>query len=177
MFVRTATRRAAVLAGPARRWTAASSSVASAAAAAAAAGDRSNTLARIAATVAGVGVGALLFESHNAEGADAAAAAAAAAEIIVGDDAPVGEHSDRWRNVIDNCVPAIVSLKMNSPRNFDTEKPGASQATGFVVDKERGLILTNRHVVHEGPVIAEAIFHNHERVPVKAVYRDPVHDF
>ena len=97
MFVRTATRRAAVLAGPARRWTAASSSVAYAAVAAAAAGDRSNTLARIAATVAGVGVGALLFESHNAEGADAAAAAAAAAaEIIVGDDAPVGEHSDRY---------------------------------------------------------------------------------
>lgn len=96
MFVRTATRRAAVLAGPARQWTAASSSVASAAVAAAAAGDRSNTLARIAATVAGVGVGALLFESHNAEGADAAAAAAAAAEIIVGDDAPVGEHSDRY---------------------------------------------------------------------------------
>ena len=26
-------------------------------------------------------------------------------------------------------------------------------------------------------MVAEAIFHNHERVAVKAVYRDPVHDF
>ena len=74
-------------------------------------------------------------------------------------------------------MPAIVSLKINSPVTFGSEKAGSSQATGFVVDKEQGLILTNRHVVHYGPVVAEAVFHNHERVPVTAVYRDPVHDF
>ena len=33
-----------------------------------------------------------------------------------------------------------------------------AQATGFVVDAERGLILTNRHVVTPGPVVAEAVF-------------------
>jgi pro-apoptotic serine protease NMA111 len=51
------------------------------------------------------------------------------------------------------------------------------QATGFVVDATRGLILTNRHVVTPGPIIAEAVFNNHEEVPVWPVYRDPVHDF
>lgn len=45
---------------------------------------------------------------------------------------------------------------------------------GFIVDKARGLILTNRHVVLPGPVVAEAIFQNREEVPVHALYRDPV---
>ena len=42
-------------------------------------------------------------------------------------------------------------------------------ATGFVVDAERGLILTNRHVVHQGPVTAEAIFLNDEEVRTAAL--------
>ena len=52
------------------------------------------------------------------------------------------------------------------------------QATGFVVDAERGLILTNRHVVTPGPVKAFAtVFLNREEVELEPVYRDPVHDF
>jgi len=38
--------------------------------------------------------------------------------------------------------------------SFDTESVGCSVATGFIVDAARGLILTNRHVVHQGPVTA-----------------------
>ena len=50
-------------------------------------------------------------------------------------------------------------------------------ATGFVVDKRRGLILTNRHVVTTGPVVAHAVFSSMEEVDAVAWYRDPVHDF
>ena len=50
-------------------------------------------------------------------------------------------------------------------------------ATGFVVDKRRGLLLTNRHVVTDGPVTADAIFMSKEEVQLVAFYRDPVHDF
>ena len=66
---------------------------------------------------------------------------------------------------------------MTSTRSFDTEVASSGYATGFVVDRERGIILTNRHVVKPGPVVAEAVFLNREEVPVRAVYRDPVHDF
>ncbi|MBT8079663.1 MAG: PDZ domain-containing protein, partial [Gammaproteobacteria bacterium] len=62
-------------------------------------------------------------------------------------------------------------------RAFDTEWNSSSQATGFVVDAERGLILTNRHVVTPGPVVAEAVFLNNEEVSLTPIYRDPVHDF
>ena len=55
--------------------------------------------------------------------------------------------------------------------------PGTGTATGFIVDAKQGLILTNRHVVTPGPVVAEAVFQNNEEVDVQAVYRDPVHDF
>ena len=45
------------------------------------------------------------------------------------------------------------------------------------MDAERGLILTNRHVVTPGPVVATAVFLNREEVELTPVYRDPVHDF
>ncbi len=32
-------------------------------------------------------------------------------------------------------------------------------------------------MVKPGPVVAEAVFLNREEIPVRAVYRDPVHDF
>ncbi len=82
-----------------------------------------------------------------------------------------------WQQTIDRVVPGVVSLRVNSPRAFDSETPGFLQATGFVVDADRGLILTNRHVVRSGPVVAEGVLLDHEEIPVRAVYRDPVHDF
>ena len=50
-------------------------------------------------------------------------------------------------------------------------------ATGFVVDKKQGIILTNRHVVEPGPVTSTAVFLNNEEVALQPIYRDPVHDF
>jgi S1-C subfamily serine protease len=82
-----------------------------------------------------------------------------------------------WRKTLDRVASAVVVLRVASPRGFDDVKPGTGVATGFVVDADRGLILTNRHVVTPGPVVAEAVFQNNEEVDVRAVYRDPVHDF
>ncbi len=89
-----------------------------------------------------------------------------------------GEHeADAWRATLEKISSSVVSIKIDSTRAFDTEWNQSSQATGFVVDAERGLILTNRHVVTPGPVHAEALFKNQEEVELKAIYRDPVHDF
>ncbi|MEE2665429.1 MAG: trypsin-like peptidase domain-containing protein [Myxococcota bacterium] len=82
-----------------------------------------------------------------------------------------------WRQTIDRVSPSIVELQVVTPRAFDGGGAGRSTATGFVVDAEHGLILTNRHVVTPGPVRAQAVFLDHEEVNVHAVYRDPVHDF
>jgi len=90
-------------------------------------------------------------------------------------DDPV--HQDAWQTSLEDVVAAVVVLRVQVPRAFDTEKAAYAMATGFVVDAEQGIILTNRHVVNPGPVVAEAVFLNHEEVEVHAVYRDPVHDF
>jgi len=82
-----------------------------------------------------------------------------------------------WSATLERISSGVVSIRVDSTRAFDTEWNSSSQATGFVVDAERGLILTNRHVVTPGPVVAEAIFRNNEEVRLTPVYRDPVHDF
>ena len=82
-----------------------------------------------------------------------------------------------WTSTLDRISSGVVSIRVDSTRAFDTEWNSSSQATGFVVDAKRGLILTNRHVVTPGPVVAEAVFRNNEEVRLIPVYRDPVHDF
>jgi len=82
-----------------------------------------------------------------------------------------------WKETLERISSGVVSIRVDTTRAFDTEWNSSSQATGFVVDAERGLILTNRHVVTPGPVVAEAVFRNNEEVRLTPVYRDPVHDF
>lgn len=58
--------------------------------------------------------------------------------------------AEDWRRALGKVVPAVVVLRTTACRAFDTESAGASYATGFIVDKRRGVILTNRHVVKPG---------------------------
>ena len=95
---------------------------------------------------------------------------AAAAPVLAAEDT-------EWTATLERISSGVVSIRVDSTRAFDTEWNSSSQATGFVVDAKRGLILTNRHVVTPGPVVAEAIFRNNEEVRLTPVYRDPVHDF
>ena len=92
-------------------------------------------------------------------------------------DQSSSQSGTKWRETLERVVPCCVVLKITSARSFDTESAGSSFATGFIVDKEKGLILTNRHVVKPGPVTADAVFLNREELPVYPLYRDPVHDF
>ena len=90
---------------------------------------------------------------------------------------PLSAQEQTWNRTLERIASGVVSIQIDSTRAFDTERNQSSQATGFVVDAERGLILTNRHVVTPGPVVATAILQNREEVELRAVYRDPVHDF
>ena len=111
----------------------------------------------------------------------------------------VGKTASQWAHTLTKIVKSVVVLKVVRPssyfrltcrpsalltpslqtqtRAFDTESAGSSYATGFIVDKKLGLILTNRHVITPGPIVAEAVFHNREEVKVLPLYYDPVHDF
>ena len=87
------------------------------------------------------------------------------------------EESPAWARTLERIASGVVSIQVDEVRAFDTEWNTSAQATGFVVDAKRGLILTNRHVVTPGPVTSQATFLNREEVQLYPVYRDPVHDF
>jgi S1-C subfamily serine protease len=91
----------------------------------------------------------------------------------------VGNAADsaEWQATLEKVVRNVVSIRFCQPCAFDTDPALTSEATGFVVDAERGLILTNRHVVGSGPFTGYVVFDNHEEVDAYPVYRDPVHDF
>ncbi|RLV85210.1 Pro-apoptotic serine protease [Meyerozyma sp. JA9] len=82
-----------------------------------------------------------------------------------------------WQKTITKVVKSVVSIQFSHVSNFDTESSAVSEATGFVVDSERGYILTNRHVVGPGPFCGYVVFDNHEEAVVRPIYRDPIHDF
>lgn len=84
---------------------------------------------------------------------------------------------ETWDRTLSRVVKGIVSIKATTTRPFDTEAAGDYTATGFVISKKHGLILSNRHVVSPAPITAVAVFINYEEVPIYPIYRDPIHDF
>lgn len=82
-----------------------------------------------------------------------------------------------WESTLERCIKSIVSIKTCRTRGLDTEIPGSFTATGFVVDPERGIVLSNRHVVSISPITAVAVFCNYEETELTPIYRDPIHDF
>lgn len=72
--------------------------------------------------------------------------------------------SPEWQATIEKVIKSVVSIQFCQTCSFDTDLSLSSQATGFVVDAERGYILTNRHVVCSGPFWGYCVFDNHEEV-------------
>jgi len=101
----------------------------------------------------------------------------AAALLLLSSTVAIAAEDTEWAETLERISSGVVSIRIDSTRAFDTEWNSSSQATGFVVDATRGIILTNRHVVTPGPVTAEAVFRNNEEVRLTPIYRDPVHDF
>lgn len=90
---------------------------------------------------------------------------------------PTTADTVEWQVTVEKVIKNVVSIHFCQTHSFDTDGAIASEATGFVVDAEKGYILTNRHVVGAGPFWGYCIFDNHEECDVYPVYRDPVHDF
>ena len=102
---------------------------------------------------------------------------AAAALALVCLSAQAQDNEAAWRETLEKIRPSVVSLRINKTRPFDTEPNTLLDGTGFVVDAEQGIILTNRHIVSTGPIRGEALFANQEEIELERMYADPVHDF
>ena len=76
------------------------------------------------------------------------------------------ERSPKWQAIIIYTVPAVVSIKFARPYSFDTDTAGIGEATGFIINAERGYILTNRYIIGPGPFWSHYIFDNYEEYQV-----------
>lgn len=74
------------------------------------------------------------------------------------------KSASQWKDSLDQVIKSVVSLHYAHLRAFDIQPASYARATGFVVDSERGYILTNRHVVGPGPFWGYCTFSNHEEV-------------
>ena len=82
-----------------------------------------------------------------------------------------------WTEQIAAFKPMVVNVETSSEVVFETEAKGTSFATGFVVDAERGIIATNRHVTGSSPAYVKINFHDGSFTEARILYYDPTHDF
>ena len=99
------------------------------------------------------------------------------------DDAPLLPPRDQsfdsvFTKVVERVKPAVVTIAV---QQFDI-KPGVGMVqvdenigSGFIVDKQNGLIVTNRHVV-DMDVPYVVITDNNKTLKVKEILKDPVND-
>lgn len=80
-------------------------------------------------------------------------------------------ETPEWQATIEKVVRNVVSIHFCQTCSFDTDAATASEATGFIVDAEKGYILTNRHVVGPGPFWGYCIFDNHEEVGLAPTFQ------
>lgn len=79
--------------------------------------------------------------------------------MYVGTPGSLGE----WRETIQKVVRNVVSIRFCQTCSFDTEPALTSEATGFVVDAERGYVACEASVAESRSPVAD---------PVCAVYLD-----
>ena len=78
--------------------------------------------------------------------------------------------------IFKQAIQYTVKIETRVQIPFDGEKKGSSTGAGFLVDKARGWVMTNAHVVSRSPSHVSAAFHNQPAYPVDKVYVDPYLD-
>ncbi|MCZ6681287.1 MAG: trypsin-like peptidase domain-containing protein [Candidatus Poribacteria bacterium] len=97
--------------------------------------------------------------------------------ILVGGVVPETGAEHNWKDQIAAFKPMVVNVETSSEVVFETESKGTSFATGFIVDVERGIIATNRHVTGSSPAYVKINFYDGSFTEAKILYYDPTHDF
>jgi len=84
--------------------------------------------------------------------------------------------SDQVEHIFSKALSYTVQIKSSVTIPFSGDRKGSSVGAGFVVDGERGWILTNAHVVSRSPARVEVSFHDQEFAEVSKVWVDPFMD-
>jgi S1-C subfamily serine protease len=84
--------------------------------------------------------------------------------------------SDKGEEIFRKALGYTVQIKSSVSTPFAGDTKGSILGAGFVVDAERGWILTNAHVVSRSPSRVEVAFHDQEFHDAEKVWVDPYMD-
>jgi len=78
---------------------------------------------------------------------------------------------------IERLKPTVVNLEVTSEVNLGFDNAGKWFGTGFIVDAERGIIATNRHLTSTSYPFTKITFIDGSSTEGKVLYYDYYHDF
>jgi S1-C subfamily serine protease len=90
--------------------------------------------------------------------------------------APIRAFADPTEDIFGRAVLYTVQIKAAVPVPFEGEEQGAWSGAGFLVDRQRGWIMTNAHVASRSPSTMEVGFKDRDFVDAYKVYVDPYLD-
>jgi len=90
--------------------------------------------------------------------------------------APTGAFADPTEDIFGRAVLYTVQIKTAVPVPFEGEEQGTWTGAGFLVDRQRGWIMTNAHVASRSPSTIEVGFKDKDFVDAHKVYVDPYLD-
>jgi S1-C subfamily serine protease len=79
--------------------------------------------------------------------------------------------------LVNKLKPAIVNLEISVQHGINSESPGRRRGTGFIVDAERGIIATNRHIAGTSASRIKVVFEDGASAEAKPWHYDAWHDF
>lgn len=85
----------------------------------------------------------------------------------------VSAHADRSESIFRGALDYTVQIRTAIPAPFEPDVKGTVRGAGFVVDAERGWVLTNAHVVARSPSRVEVARHGQVYHDVRKLYVDP----
>ena len=74
------------------------------------------------------------------------------------------ENPDAWHAVHEHARAASCAFNVCSVTAYDVYQAGSHQASGNVVDKLRGFVITNGHVVGDGPSLGYVVLNETRQV-------------
>ena len=89
---------------------------------------------------------------------------------------PIRAFADPTEDIFGRAVLYTVQIKAAVPVPFEGEEQEAWRGAGFLVDRQRGWIMTNAHVASRSPSTMEVGFKDRDFVDAYKVYVDPYLD-
>ena len=89
---------------------------------------------------------------------------------------PSAAAADLSEDIFKSALRYTVQIRTTLPVPFDGDRKGSSLGAGFVVDAQRGWIMTNAHVVGRSPSRVEIALHGEDYAEGSKVYVDPFLD-